>query len=84
MKRKELKQLPVLWATTAMLKQAENEPMIESGYYRKELRYEHECYARCKRFDRILKVAIYLTKIWLPEAESRCTSCFLTMMRRIS
>ena len=62
MKRKELKQLPVLWATTAMLKQAENEPMIESGYYRKELRYEHECYARCKRFDRILKVAIYLTK----------------------
>ena len=24
--------------------------------------YEHECYARCKRFDRILKVAIYLTK----------------------
>ena len=62
MKRKELKQLPVLWATTAMLKQAENEPMIESGYFRKELRYEHEYYARCKRFDRILKVAIYLTK----------------------
>ena len=45
-----------------MLKQAENEPMIESGYFRKELRYEHEYYARCKRFDRILKVAIYLTK----------------------
>lgn len=62
MKRKELEKLPVLRATTAMLKQAENEPMIESGYYRKELRYEHECYARCKRFDRILKVAIYLTK----------------------
>ena len=62
MKRKELKQLPVLRATTAMLKQAENEPMIESGYFRKELRYEHEYYARCKRFDRILKVAIYLTK----------------------
>lgn len=62
MKRKELEKLPVLRATTAMLKQAENEPMIESGYYRKELRYEHECYAQCKRFDRILKVAIYLTK----------------------
>ena len=39
MKRKELEKLPVLRATTAMLKQAENEPMIESGYYRKELRY---------------------------------------------
>ena len=62
MKRKELEKLPVLWATTAMLKQAENEPMIESGYFRKELRYEHECYAKCKRFDRILKVAIYLTR----------------------
>ena len=62
MKRKELEKLPVLRATTAMLKQAENEPMIESGYFRKELRYEHEYYARCKRFDRILKVAIYLTK----------------------
>ena len=62
MKRKELEKLPVLQATTAMLKQAENEPMIESGYFRKELRYEHEYYARCKRFDRILKVAIYLTK----------------------
>ena len=42
MKRKELEKLPVLRATTAMLKQAENEPMIESGYFRKELRYEHE------------------------------------------
>ena len=62
MKRKELEKLPVLWATTAMLKQAENEPMIESGYFRKELRYEHECYVRCKQFDRILKVAIYLTE----------------------
>ena len=62
MKRKELEKLPVLRATTAMLKQAENEPMIESGYFRKELRYEHEYYARCKRFDRILKVAIYLTQ----------------------
>ena len=62
MKRKELEKLPVLRATTAMLKQAENEPMIESGYFRKELRYEHEHYTRCKRFDRILKVAIYLTK----------------------
>ena len=62
MKRKELEKLPVLRATTAMLEQAENEPMIESGYFRKELRYEHEYYARCKRFDRILKVAIYLTK----------------------
>ena len=62
MKRKELEKLPILQATTAMLKQAENEPMIESGYFRKELRYEHEYYARCKRFDRILKVAIYLTK----------------------
>ena len=62
MKRKELEKLPVLRATTTMLKQAENEPMIESGYFRKELRYEHEYYARCKRFDRILKVAIYLTK----------------------
>ena len=62
MKRKELEKLTILQATTAMLKQAENEPMIESGYYRKELRYEHECYAQCKRFDRILKVAIYLTK----------------------
>lgn len=84
MKRKELEKLPVLRATTAMLKQAENEPMIESGYFRKELRYEHEYYARCKRFDRILKVAIYLTKIWLLAAESQCMSCFLTMMRRIS
>ena len=62
MKRKELEKLPILQATTAMLKQAENEPMIESGYFRKELRYEHKYYARCKRFDRILKVAIYLTK----------------------
>ena len=62
MKRKELEKLPVLRATTAMLKQAENEPMIESGYFRKELRYKHECYARCKQFDRILKVAIYLTE----------------------
>ena len=62
MKRKELEKLTILQATTAMLKQAENEPMIESGYFRKELRYEHEYYARCKRFDRILKVAIYLTK----------------------
>ena len=42
MKRKELEKLPVLRATTAMLKQAENEPMIESGYFRKELRYKHE------------------------------------------
>ena len=33
MKRKELEKLPVLRATTAMLKQAENEPMIESGYF---------------------------------------------------
>ena len=62
MKRKELKKLPVLRATTAMLKQAEKETMIPIGYFRKELRYEHEHYARCKRFDRILKVAIYLTK----------------------
>ena len=30
MKRKELEKLPVLRATTAMLKQAENEPMISS------------------------------------------------------
>lgn len=67
-----------------MLKQAENEPMIESGYFRKELRYEHEYYARCKRFDRILKVAIYLTKNLAAAAESQCMSCFLTMMRRIS
>ena len=58
MKRKELEKLPVLRATTAMLKQAENEPMIESGYFRQ--------------------------KIWLPETESQCMSCFLTMMRRIS
>ena len=29
MKRKELEKLPVLRATTAMLKQTENEPMIE-------------------------------------------------------
>ena len=36
--------------------------MVQTGYFRKELRYEHECYARCKRIDRILKVAIYLTK----------------------
>lgn len=62
MKRKELEKLPVLRATTAMLKQAEKETMIPIGYFRKELRYEHEHYARCKRFDRILKVAIYLTK----------------------
>lgn len=62
MKRKELKKLPVLRATTAMLKQAEKETMIPIGYFRKELRYEHEHYARCKQFDRILKVAIYLTK----------------------
>ena len=62
MKRKELEKLPVLRATTAMLEQAEKEPMVQTGYFRKELRYEHECYARCKRFDRILKVAIYLTK----------------------
>ena len=40
MKRKELEKLPVLRATTAMLEQAENEPMIESGYFRKELRYD--------------------------------------------
>lgn len=33
MKRKELEKLPILQATTAMLKQAENEPMIESGYF---------------------------------------------------
>lgn len=84
MKRKELEKLPVLRATTAMLEQAEKEPMVQTGYFRKELRYEHEYYARCKRFDRILKVAIYLTKIWLPAAESQCMSCFLTMMRRIS
>ena len=62
MKRKELEKLPVLRATTAMLKQAEKETMLPIGYFRKELRYEHEHYARCKRFDRILKVAIYLTK----------------------
>ena len=62
MKRKELEKLPVLRATTAMLKQAEKETMIPIGYFRKELRYEHEHYARCKQFDRILKVAIYLTK----------------------
>ena len=43
MKRKELEKLPVLRATTAMLKQAENEPMIESGYFRKELRYSRRC-----------------------------------------
>lgn len=42
MKRKELKKLPVLRATTAMLKQAEKEPMVQTGYFRKELRYEHE------------------------------------------
>ena len=34
MKRKELEKLTILQATTAMLKQAENEPMIESGYFR--------------------------------------------------
>ena len=62
MKRKELEKLPVLRATTAMLKQVEKEPTIESGDSRKKLRYEHEHYARCKQFDRILKVAIYLTK----------------------
>ena len=62
MKRKELEKLPVLRATTAILEQAEKEPMVQTGYFRKELRYEHECYARCKKFDRILKVAIYLTK----------------------
>ena len=62
MKRKELEKLPVLRATTAMLEQAEKEPMVQTGYFRKELRYEHEHYARCKQFDRILKVAIYLTK----------------------
>lgn len=31
MKRKELEKLPVLRATTAMLKQAENEPMISEA-----------------------------------------------------
>ena len=35
MKRKELEKLTILQATTAMLKQAENEPMIESGYSEK-------------------------------------------------
>ena len=33
MKRKELEKLPVLRATTAMLKQAENEPMIAVGIF---------------------------------------------------
>ena len=83
MKRKELEKLPVLLATTAMLKQVEKEPMIRSGYYRNELRYEHECYARCKRFDRILKVAIYLTENLVEAARNRCMSCSLTMAHRI-
>ena len=40
MKRKELEKLPVLRATTAMLEQAEKELMVQTGYFRKELRYE--------------------------------------------
>ena len=62
MKRKELEKLPVLPATAAMRKQAENEPMEQAGYFQKEWRYVHNYYARCKQFDGILKVAIYMTE----------------------
>ena len=62
MKRKELEKLPVLLATTAMRKQAENEPMEQSGWFKKGWQYVHNYYARCKQFGGILKVALYSTE----------------------
>lgn len=63
MKRKDLEKLPVLRATTAMLKQAEQEPMTQEGYYKSKRRYTHDFYARCRRFGAILKVAFYKTEL---------------------
>ena len=63
MKRKDLEKLPVLRATTAMLKQAEQEPMTQAGYYKNKRVYAHDFYARCRRFGAILKVAFYKTEL---------------------
>ena len=63
MKRKGLEKLPVLPATTAMLKQAEQEPMMQEGYYKSKRRYKHDFYARCRKFGAILKVAFYKTEL---------------------
>ena len=62
MKRKDLGKLPVLRATTAMLKQAEQEPMTQERYYKNKRVYVHDFYARCRRFGAILKVAFYKTE----------------------
>ena len=62
MKRKELEKLPVLPATTAMLKQAEQEPLVQ-GYYKSKRRYKHDFYARCRKFGAILKIAFYKTEL---------------------
>ena len=63
MKRKDLGKLPVLRATTAMLKQAEQEPMTQERYYKNKRVYVHDFYARCRRFGAILKVAFYKTEL---------------------
>lgn len=63
MKRKDLEKLPVLRATTAMQKQAEQEPMTQEGYYKSKRRYTHDFYARCRRFGAILKIAFYKTDL---------------------
>ena len=63
MKRKNLGKLPVLRATTAMLKQAEQEPMTQERYYKNKRVYVHDFYARCRRFGAILKVAFYKTEL---------------------
>ena len=62
MKRKELEKLPVLLATTAMLKQAKQEPLVQ-GYYKNKRVYAHDFYARCRKFGAILKVAFYKTEL---------------------
>ena len=63
MKRKELEKLPVLKAPVSMLKQVENETLIEKPYYKNKYRYEHDFYARCRKIGAILKVAFYKTEI---------------------
>ena len=45
-----------------MLKQAEQEPLVQ-GYYKNKRVYAHDFYARCRRFGAILKVAFYKTEL---------------------
>lgn len=61
MKRKELEQLPILTATTAMLKQAKMEKLVKRSYY-SDAEYVNFFYARSKILGKYLKVAFYMTE----------------------